>query len=419
MTTPGAPAPAGLFFGWKVVASVFVMAVFAWGVGFYGPTVYLHEIHATRGWSVSLISAAITAHFLWSALLVAFLGEAYHRFGIAPVTYVGIAATALGVIGWAVAAQPWQLFAAAGLTGIGWAATSGAAINAMVSPWFDRRRVAALSHAYNGASIGGVAFTPLWVALIAWLGFPGAAMIVAAAVLAVLVPLTARYISRRPEDLGLAPDGGPPPQVADARAAAVKQTPRLDILKDPRFFTLSLGFSLGIFAQMGLIAHLVTRLAPVIGDLQAALLVSIATVCAVIGRLGLAAAPDSLDRRRAASANFAMQSLGVLLLTFGDSLWPLVAGCVLFGLGIGNLLSLPPLILQVEHNRTDVVRAVALFTAVNQIVYAFAPGIFGVMRDMAGSYTGPFLLAGAAQLAAAVIVASSGRSRPHVSSNHP
>ena len=72
-----------------------------------------------------------------------------------------------------------------------------------------------------------------------------------------------------------------------------------------------------------------------------------------------------------------------------------------------------------EHNRTDVVRAVALFTAVNQIVYAFAPGIFGEMRDMAGSYTGPFLLAGAAQLAAAVIVASSGRSRPHVSSNHP
>ena len=41
-----------------------------------------------------------------------------------------------------------------------------AAINAIVSPWFVRTRPAALSMAYNGASIGGVIFSPLWVAAI-------------------------------------------------------------------------------------------------------------------------------------------------------------------------------------------------------------------------------------------------------------
>ena len=45
----------------------------------------------------------------------------------------------------------------------------------MVAPWFERRRPAALAMAFNGGAVGGVLFPPLWVALIAGLGFPGAA----------------------------------------------------------------------------------------------------------------------------------------------------------------------------------------------------------------------------------------------------
>ena len=50
-----------------------------------------------------------------------------------------------------------------------------AALNAIVSPWFVRSRPAALAMAYNGGSIGGVIFSPLWVAAIGVLGFPLAA----------------------------------------------------------------------------------------------------------------------------------------------------------------------------------------------------------------------------------------------------
>ena len=52
---------------------------------------------------------------------------------------------------------------------------SAAALNAIVSPWFVRSRPAALAMAYNGGSIGGVIFSPLWVAAIGALGFPLAA----------------------------------------------------------------------------------------------------------------------------------------------------------------------------------------------------------------------------------------------------
>src|SRR5690606_28306416 len=84
------------------------------------------------------------------------------------------------------------------------AMTSGAALNAMVSPWFERRRPAALSMAFNGASLGGVVFSPLWVALIAAMGFGPAVMAVAAAMLVVIGGLAWGMLRRTPAALGVA-----------------------------------------------------------------------------------------------------------------------------------------------------------------------------------------------------------------------
>ena len=46
------------------------------------PAVYLPALHQARGWSISTISAAITAHYLVSAALITALPEAYRRFGV-------------------------------------------------------------------------------------------------------------------------------------------------------------------------------------------------------------------------------------------------------------------------------------------------------------------------------------------------
>jgi cyanate permease len=82
----------------------------------------------------------------------------------------------------------------------------------------------------------------------------------------------------------------------------------------------------------------------------------------------------------------------------------LTLGCVLFGLGIGNLTSLPPLIVQKEFEREDVATAVALIIAINQGVFAFAPAIIGAMRDTTANYQLPFALIALIELLAAVII---------------
>jgi hypothetical protein len=76
---------------------------------------------------------------------------------------------------------------------------------------------------------------------------------------------------------------------------------------------------------------------------------------------------------------------------------------VLFGLGIGNLLSLPPLIAQREWPPAQVAAVVALVTAVNQAFYAFGPGVFGTALEAWGPWAPP-ALAGGLQLAAAAVL---------------
>ena len=151
MTTSGKRT--GRFYGWRVVHAAFVLGVFGWGVGFYGPPIFLSVIRESRGWPVVLISLAISLHFLAGAITGANLPALHHRVGAAMVTKAGALLMATGVIGWATAASPWQLFVAAGLSGAGWGTMSAAALNAIVSPWFVRARPAALAMASTvGAS---------------------------------------------------------------------------------------------------------------------------------------------------------------------------------------------------------------------------------------------------------------------------
>lgn len=383
--------------GWRVARVAFVIAVFGWGVGFYGPGVYLAALHESHGWPISTVSAAITAHYLTSAALIAVLPDAYRRFGVARVTIAGAVFAAAGAVAWTAAREVWQLLPALLLSGLGWSAMSGAALNAMVAPWFDRDRPKAMSTAFNGASVGGLLFTPLWAALIATVGLPAAGILVAAATVVVVCPLAWIFLSR------------PPRAEAGGGGKAAAPLSRRELVRQPHFITLSAAFALGLFAQIGLFAHLISRLTPTFGDTMAALAVSLATLCAVVGRTIMGRALGAHDRRVAAAANFVMQAAGSLLLAFGEGLPLLVAGCVLFGLGVGNLTSLPPLIAQREFRAADVGMVVALVTAINQAVFAFAPAVFGALRDLGGSYIAAFLLAATVQVVAAAIVAAGRR----------
>lgn len=387
MSAPNAPPP--MYYGWKVVWAAFVLAAFGWGVGFYGPPVYLQAVRDARGFTLPLASAAVTTHFLVGAAVVANLPALYGRFGIAAVTKAGAVALGAGVCGWALAREPWHLFAATLASGAGWVAMGAAAVNAIVSPWFATQRPAALATAYNGASIGGVVFSPLWVAGIGWIGFGPAAAAVGVVMVVAVWMLADHMFGRTPQQLGLVPDGG----AASAAPAAVtwpeaRPLPGRALWGDRRFVTLAAGMALGLFAQIGLIAHLFSLLVPALGHGRAGLAMALATAAAIAGRTLVGwLMPPGADRRVVAAASYAVQIAGSLALVAaaGSNVALIVAGVVLFGLGIGNATSLPPLIAQVEFVKDDVARTVALIVAIGQATYAFAPAVFGLVRELSAA----------------------------------
>lgn len=397
------------FLGWRVVAAAFVLAMFGWGLGFYGPPVYLQTVREARGWSVSLVSAAVTTHYLFGALVIANLPRIYARFGIPAVTKAGSLALGLGVGGWAVAEAPWQLFAATLLSGGGWVTLGAAAVNAIVSPWFVRRRPAALAAAYNGASIGGVVFSPLWVAAIAAFGFPAAAAGIGLVMLVTMWLLADLYFAKTPAQMGQVPDGDAPGAATTSIASPkAKPLPGGALWRDWGFRTLALGMALSLFAQIGLLAHLYSLLVPALGSQAAGLALGGATLAAIAGRTLVGwLMPPGADRRLVASLSFAVQMTGgaAFLLAGGSHIPLLLTGVILFGAGIGNTTSMPPLIAQGEFVKEDVPRVVALILAMAQTFYAFAPASFGLLRDLIALPTTPQLYIAAMAIQALAIAA--------------
>jgi len=153
-------------------------------------------------------SAAVTTPFLIGAIVVANLPRLYRWVGVAQATVMGALFLALGTLGWALAQQHWHLFLAAFASGAGWVAMGAAAVNALIAPWFTQRRPAALSMAYNGASLGGVIFSPLWIMLIATIGFKFAALADGGVMVLVIATLSVWVFSKTPEGLRQVADGG-------------------------------------------------------------------------------------------------------------------------------------------------------------------------------------------------------------------
>ena len=219
-----------MFYGWYVVGCAFLVALWGWGLGFYGPSIYLVALQQAHAWSTATVSMAITAYYLMGALVIVFVGDALCRVG-APLTISGgVVAMAAGVAALTWVDRPWQLYPAFALMAVGWAGMSVAAINIIVAPWFERRRGTAVSLALTGASCGGVVVAPALLGFIERVGFEeavrGAVLVMGATVL----PVVGVVLRRSPSERGLRPDGDParspssPARAEPSRPAALRRS---------------------------------------------------------------------------------------------------------------------------------------------------------------------------------------------------
>ena len=371
------------------MAAAFVIALCGWGFGFYGPGVYLAALHALHGWPTALISSAVTVYYLCSATWIMLVGDAIERFGPRRVVLVGTLAMAAGVLALTLARAPWQIYPGFLVMSVGWACMSGAAVNAIVAPWFDERRGLAISLALNGSSCSGIFVTPFLVALTTRLGFQRGLAVAVTAMLVVMIPVIV-VLGR-----------GAPSVATNRRAPRMR---RLGLLRDPAFRTLAIPFAMGLMAQVGFLTHQIAYLLTFVGPQAAAWLVSLTTTAALVGRTVTGLFIDRTDRRVVSAANFGLQVIGLGLLLGAESVVLVAVGCLLFGLGVGNLVTLPSLIVQHEFPRSAFSIVVSLVVGLNQFVFAFGPAVLGALRDWTGDYRASLAFCMALQTLAALVV---------------
>jgi MFS family permease len=383
------------YFGWRVVAALFLVAVAAWGFGFYGQGVYLAEFNRRFGWPVAAVAGASTVFYLVSAFLTVFISDALARFGPRLCVLFGVVCFAVSTASLAFVDALWELYAAYLVMALGWTTMSIGAITNIVSLWFSKKRGLAISLALTGASCGAICIVPSLIALIDALGFAKALLIAPAVMAAILVPLVLVWV-----DAPAARRGANGARIA----VDAGEWTRARVLRSWPFWSITLPFSLAWLAQAGFLVHQIAFLEPMLGRTEAGLAVATTTAASVIGGLTLGTVLDRLNRRLASTLAIASQVAALFAMTQTTNAIVLFAACAVFGLSVRNVITFPALIVQREFEAPSFGMLIGLSTAISQFVFAFGPGLIGLVRDWSGGYRAALLLCVALDLVAAAIV---------------
>jgi MFS family permease len=385
--------------GWRVVFVCFVMALVCWGFGFYGHAFYLAELQRQHGWPTSWISTAASLYYFVAAILVAFISDAIRRFGPRNCVLAGTFSFAIAVAALPFIRSPLQLYIVYLVMTVGWGTMSVAAVTNIIGPWFSSRRGLAISIALNGASLSGVIVVPALVLLAGKTSFTIAMLTGATLILAVMVPLAMRVLAYSPV---FANDRLP--STGNTAASGPKWT-RATALRSRAFWSVSGPFSLSLMSQAAFLVHIIAFLEPSMGRNAAGIAVAVTTAMAIVGRLVLGAFAHRIDQRMASALSLVSQSAALVLMIQTEDANLLFLACAVYGFSVGNLITFPALIIQREFDPASFGTIVAFSTAITQFTYSFGPGLIGIVRDAAGTYTAAILVCITLNLAAAAIVA--------------
>jgi predicted MFS family arabinose efflux permease len=127
-------------------------------------------------------------------------------------------------------------------------------------------------------------------------------------------------------------------------------------------------------------------------------------VMALVGRVVLGFVIDRLEPRAASSISFLVQVGAVAVLAFAEKPLVIYGACAVYGFSVGNNITLSPLIVQREYTAAEFPAIVALSTAIVQVLYAFGPGLLGVLRDGFDGYGVPLAVCIALNLIASGLI---------------
>jgi MFS family permease len=238
-----------------------------------GFSVFVLPMSADLGWDRKTLAGALGLGTILGAVTAPFFGRLVDRYGarvMLTATGLGLAVTLLPIAWVRLPLFFYLFYSGARLIDMG---VLNTAATTAVANWFVRLRGRALGLTMAGNAVGVALVTPLAQWIIEGWGWRVAWFIIALAAVLLLTPLAWWLVRRRPEDLGLYPDGDPAPTAGapmephapavvarGVRAGSAAAPLQIDwplgaALRTWAFWLLVLSGSLTMFAIAGMSFH--------------------------------------------------------------------------------------------------------------------------------------------------------------------
>ena len=400
---PSLAARLPFFYGWVIIAVAFVTVALSVTARTAFSLVF-PPIVEEFGWDRGLAAGAFSFGFLVSAVLSPIVGRLMDRRGPRFVIEVGVLVMAAGLLGATQIASPWQLYATLGvLVGAGANCMSFSVQSQYLPNWFVRRRAMAIGLAFSGVGVGAITLLPWMQSVIQNDGWRASCWMLGVMTLVVLLPLNL-IVRKRPQDVGLLPDGGsaaagPSAQtlkVVDAVwAGTVWTTGRA--VRTARFWWIAVAFFCGGFAWYAVQVHQTKYLIEVgFSPMQSAWALGLVAMVGVPGQIALGALSDRIGREivwSITNAGFAICYAALLGLQSGPSeilLYVMVLSQGALGYALTSVMGAVVVeIFEGPHFGSIFGLVMVALLAGG----AVGPWLTGVIHDRTGSYEIAFILA--------------------------
>ena len=403
------------FYGWIIVVVVFI----SMGIGVNARTafsLFFPPMLSEFGWDRASTAGAFSFGFLISAMLSPVLGRLMDRFGPVLVMELGVVFLAAGLLLAPFTTEPWHLYLTLGvLVGAGSVCLGYSGQSLFLPNWFERKRGLALSLAFAGVGVGSILLLPWVQSTIDAAGWRSACITLGIASLVILAPLNL-LLRKRPQDIGLEPDGdrketlapgAQPSNVVDPEWAAVDWTLGR-ALSTLRFWWLALGYFSTLFVWYAIQVHQTKYLSEIGFDsTTAAWALGFVSLAGIPGQIALGALSDRIGREwifAAANIGFAVTSGILIWLQYWPSSTLLLAMVLMQGvLGYGITPVFGPVVAEIfQGKHYGTIFGTLMFIAITG--GAVGPWLGGLLHDWYGTYDHMFWLCGILSLISAATI---------------
>lgn len=385
----------------------FLAQLMSWGLMFYSLTFFVEPMTKDLGWSVSQFAFVYSINSLLFGFIVPLFGDYVDRHGVKRLVFLGSIITGAGLASIAYVQNLLYFYVMLGVVvTVGQAMMAGMS-SVAISNWFVARRGRTLAIMSMGSSVGGITLAPLAAFLIPQAGWRPVWLLYGVIVVSFVALPSLLFMKRRPEDMGLFPDGADhPPEHAVAGRVLERRVlwTRKQALRTPTFWFLIFGFSFNYLAVGALLVHL----APFLGTKglspgQVAFGVLMFAMGALLVKPAIGIALERFQPRLVATAATLVSFVGILLLIVGQGLL-LYVGVVVFALSFGGSYPMEEVLWASSFGRWTLGRVRSVAQPFTTVLGSAGPIVGGIAFDATGSYISAFWLFAGTYLISAVFM---------------